>query len=187
MVRRVAEYKIRSTIRRIVINLLATKFFGGFLIQKTNRSKTMKSKIFIITGAVLCAITTGAHAVTKCVALNSSSTTCLSTTASHSVEHTDWEANCTTNGISTSISGIGICSSTDGGSTGATATELDLSETSDNNKYCWCKMTKPAVSRWVFDSVYASAGICAQRCTFYCATNVGSKSFMAAMFNSLSD
>ena len=186
MVRRVAEYKIRSTIRRIVINLLATKFFGGFLIQKTNRSKTMKSKIFI-TGAVLCAITTGAHAVTKCVALNSSSTTCLSTTANQSVEHTDWEANCTTNGISTSISGIGICSSTDGGSTGATATELDLSETSDNNKYCWCKMTKPAVSRWVFDSMYTSAGICAQRCAMYCAVNVGTNSFTAAMFNSLSD
>ena len=48
-------------------------------------------------------------------------------------------------------------------------------------------MTKPAVSRWVFDSMYTSTGICAQRCAMYCAVNVGTNSFRAAMFNSLSD
>ena len=146
----------------------------------------MKSKI-LITGAILCAITTtGAHAVTKCVALNSS-TTCTSNYSAYQY-HTDWVATCTTNGVSTPISGIGICSSTSGSSTGQTATELDTSSTTDDNKYCWCKMTSPAVSRWVFPNVQAAADYCAQNCAFHCAHNVrSSAAFRSAMFSSLSD
>ena len=185
MVRRVAEYKIRSTIRRIVINLLATKFFGGFLIQKTNRSKTMKSKIFI-TGAVLCAITTGAHAVTKCVALNSSNTTCSYKSPGDNI--TDWTSTCTTNGVSTPIKGIGICSSTNGGAKGATATELEVSSATDKNLHCWCRMISPAASRWVFNYSETVAAYCARYCTDSCALNVREDaSFRSALFGSLSD
>ena len=146
----------------------------------------MKSKI-LITGAILCAITTtGAHAVTKCVALNSS-TTCTSNYSAYQY-HTDWAATCTTNGVSTPISGIGVCSSTSGSSTGQTATELDTSSTIANNKYCWCKMTSPAVSRWVFPNVQAEADYCAQNCAFHCAHNVwASASVRSALFGSLSD
>ena len=187
MVRRVAEYKIRSTIRRIVINLLATKFFGGFLIQKTNRSKTMKSKIFIITGAVLCAITTGAHAVTKCVALNSSNTTCTSRYNQYEY-HIDWAATCTTNGVSTPISGIGVCSSTTSSIYGETDVELDISSTVKVNVYCWCKMTSPAVSHWLFRYWEGSAEYCARNCANLCSTGVWNMAdFRSAMFNSLSD
>lgn len=149
----------------------------------------MKSKI-LITGAVLCAITaTGAQAVTKCVALNSS-TTCTSNNTDYQY-HTDWAATCTTNGVSTPISGIGICSSTQG-SVGQTATELDTSSTSDDNKYCWCKMTSPAVSRWVFFSSPPSAGMCAQHCADGCAYGCVSDvqffaDFRSALFGSLSD
>ena len=146
----------------------------------------MKLKI-ILAGAMLCAITTtGAHAVTKCVALNSS-TTCTSSPTQYEY-HTDWAATCTTNGVSTPISGTGICSSTDGGSIG-TATELDTSSTSDNNKYCWCKMTSPSVSRWVFTgNSYTSAGDCARYCSWYCANRVqNSASMRSGLFGSLSD
>ena len=128
-----------------------------------------------------------AMAVTKCVALNSSSTTCTSGPTQYQY-HTDWAATCTTNGVSTPISGIGICSSTDGGSTGATATELDTSSTSDNNKHCWCKMTSPAVSRWVFRYSDASVGSCARFCANRCALYVREfASFRSALFGSLSD
>ena len=146
----------------------------------------MKSKI-LIAGAILCAITTtGAHAVTKCVALNSS-TTCTSSPSSYTL-HTDWAATCTTNGVSTPISGIGICSSTSGSSIGQTATELDTSSTSDDNKYCWCKMTSPAVSRWVFTISNSSAGSCARICAYNCANRVqGFASIRSALFGSLSD
>ena len=165
--------------------LLTTKFLVVFLFRK-NRSKTMKSKI-LITSAILCAISAApAHAVTKCVALNSS-TTCTSNYSAYQY-HTDWAATCTTNGVRTPISGIGICSSTEA-SKYQTATELDTSSTSANNKYCWCKMTSPAVSRWVFVSrPLASAGSCAMNCAYFCADYVRSIAvFRSALFGSLSD
>ena len=145
----------------------------------------MKSKI-LIAGAILCAITTtGAQAVTKCVALDGS-TTCTSDYSQYQY-HTDWAATCTTNGVSTPISGIGICSSTQG-SGYQKATELDTSSTGDDNGYCWCKMTSPAVSRWVFSNALSSGSYCAMNCANVCAHNVLIRAaFRTALFGSLSD
>ena len=145
------------------------------------------SKQFLLAGAMLCAITTtGAHAVTECFALNSSSTTCTSNYSSYT-GHTDWAAMCTTNGVITSISGIGVCSSTQV-SGYQPATELDTSSTADENLNCWCKMTSPAVSRWVLGETHSSAGDCAQLCAYDCANYVQSDVyFRASMFGSLSD
>ena len=144
------------------------------------------SKLFLIAGAMLCAITTtGAHAVTKCVAFNSS-TTCTSDDTQYQ-GHTDWAATCTTNGVSTPISGIGICSSIRA-SQYATATELDTSSTPDDNKYCWCRMISPAVSRWVYRFSFTSAGLCARLCALNCAIAVRDFAvFRSALFGSLSD
>lgn len=146
----------------------------------------MKSKI-IIAGLLCTIIAPPALAVTKCVALNNSSTTCTSDYSQYQ-GHTDWAATCTTNGASTPISGIGICSSTKGGSTGGTATELDTSYDVNENHNCWCKMTSPAVSRWVFNRSDLPASDCAQLCAYYCAIAVRDfASFRSAMFGSLSD
>lgn len=145
----------------------------------------MKSKL-IIAGLVCIITAPPAHAVTKCVALNSN-TTCTSS-STQCLNHTDWAATCTTNGVSTPISGIGICSSTEGASQYATATELDTSYTDDDNKYCWCRMISPAVSRWVFNSSNTSAGSCAQMCAYRCAYHVHSNAACrSALFGSLSD
>ena len=168
----------------IVLKLQPPEFFRWFFLNRKKGDKNMKSKI-IITGAILCAITTTAHAVTKCVALNSN-TTCPPSTSSY-IGHTDWAATCTTNGVSIPISGIGICSSLRGSSIGQTATELNTSSTSDDNKYCWCKMTSPAVSRWVLHNPNASTS-CDRYCANFCANDVQSRaSFRSAMFGSLSD
>ena len=169
----------------IVLKLQPPEFFRWFFLNRKKGDKNMKSKI-IITGAILCAITTtGVHAVTKCVALNSN-TTCPPSTSSY-IGHTDWAATCTTNGVSIPISGIGICSSLRGSSIGQTATELNTSSTSDDNKYCWCKMTSPAVSRWVLHNPNASTS-CDRYCANFCANDVQSNaSFRSAMFGSLSD
>ena len=147
------------------------------------------SKQFLIAGAMLCAITTtGAHAVTKCFALNTGLRTACTTDPFQYEYRTDWAATCTTNGVSTPISGIGICSSTDGGSPGATATELDISSTVDENLNCWCRMISPAVSRWVFYLWFGSAGDCAWECARYCASSVQFvEDFRSAMLGSLSD
>ena len=147
----------------------------------------MKKHLILVGVITTVLTTTGAHAVTKCVALNNSSTTCTSNNTEYQY-HTDWAATCTTNGVSTPISGIGICSSTDGGSTGATATELDTSSTADENLNCWCKMTSPAVSRWVCDGSLTSAGNCARDCASNCALLVRyAAAFRSALFGSLSD
>ena len=148
----------------------------------------MKLKI-IITGAIFCVVTTtSVHAVTKCVALNSSSTTCTSD-ASQNTGHPEWNATCTTNGVSTPISGIGVCSSTSGSSIGQTATELATSSTSGANKYCWCKMISPAVSaRWVFYARFGSVDSCVWGCAQGCADYLKEyASFRSGMFGSLSD
>ena len=147
----------------------------------------MKKQIIIIAGLVSVIMTPPASAVTKCVALNSSSTTCTSDFLQYEY-HIDWAATCTTNGVSTPISGIGICSGTQGASQYATATELDTFLTSDDNRYCWCRMISPAVSRWVFYGSTASAGVCDRRCAYICANVIhGVEAFRSALFGSLSD
>ena len=144
----------------------------------------MKLKI-IITGAIFCVVTTtSVHAVTKCVALNSSSTTCTSDD-SQNTGHPEWDATCTTNGVSTPISGIGVCSSKSGSSIGQTATELATSSTSGANKYCWCKMISPVVSKWVYTYSFAnSSDSCPAACSRYLVLHDG---FKEALFSNLSD
>ncbi len=39
-------------------------------------------------------------------------------------------------------------------------------------KYCWCKMTHPASSRWVFNVAFASASECVSGCSGLCASYV---------------
>ena len=67
------------------------------------------------------------------------------------------------------FTGVAVCSSSV--SIFGTYTALDsisMSETGSSNSYCWCKMTHPASSRWVFrDSNSVSD------CTSYCARNCG--------------
>ena len=45
---------------------------------------------------------------------------------------------------------------------------------SDGNerKYCWCKMTHPFSSRWVFRNANASASSCVSSCAGYCGNSV---------------
>ena len=159
----------------------------SFAQRKKKGGIRMKKHLLIAAGlvGVVSIQSQSAMAVTKCVALNSS-TTCTSDSLQYQ-NHTDWAAACTTNGVSTPISGIGICSSTKGTSQYATATELDISSTSGDNKYCWCKMTSPAVSRWVFYSIPSDLS-CAQYCAGSCANGVRNfTAFRSALFGSLSD
>ena len=148
----------------------------------------MKSKTLII-GAILCAITTtSAHAVTKCVALNGSNTTCTTPASATQTGSPEWTATCTTNGVSTPISGIGACSSTSGRTIGQTATEITTAS-SGSNKNCWCKMTSPAVSsRWVYYAQFASTDSCLWGCAQGCADYLKEyASFRTGLFGLLSD
>lgn len=51
---------------------------------------------------------------------------------------------------------------------------------------CWCAMTKPLVSDWVYSGAYASTDACVAACSAACATNVQTSStFRTAMFGAI--
>ncbi|MCQ2581451.1 MAG: hypothetical protein MJ170_00515 [Alphaproteobacteria bacterium] len=105
-----------------------------------------------------------------------------------------WTKNTATYGLTTDqtwsvtfsygiVKGIASCNSTPG--TYAQSTNQNFNQT-DKGQYCWCKMTFPAVSRWVFYIDRASAAACA----FYCADHCGDgfrvySGFRSAMFGSV--
>ena len=146
----------------------------------------MKSKILIVGAMLGTVVIEPAMAVTKCVALNSS-TTCLFKNPGYNVA--DWTSECTANGVSVLISGIGICSATepDGYSVSDTVA-LEISSAADENQECWCKMTSPAVSSiWVHNS-NGSGSFCLKNCAYYCASMMRlNASFRARMFSALGD
>ena len=138
-------------------------------------------KHLLIAGLICAAAIPPAFAVTKCVKLNSS-TTC--STYSSATGQSNWSATC--DGVS--VQGVAFCGSQDGVSIGATTDAVTTSTTSDNNKYCWCKMVSPAVSRWVFSGAYTLAGRCAYACADDCAIFARHfASFRSALFSNLSD
>ena len=128
-----------------------------------------------------------ASAVQKCVALDSSTTTCTSTMT---YGKADWSATCTTNGTSVPIKGIAMCSNQAADAQYGTSDAITtVSSTTDTtNVNCWCKMVEPAVSSWVFIYVYTSASYCARDCSDYCAYRARSDSeFRSALFGSLAN
>ena len=141
-------------------------------------------KHLLIAGLICMVTIPPASAVTKCVKLTSA-TTCSYVSPWNYV--VDWASNCTTSGTSVAIRGISQCASTSGSSAGQTATSLEISGGTDD-KYCWCKMTSPAVSSWVFSDDNGSASYCANDCAADCARDAGgSASFRSGLFGSLSD
>ena len=136
-------------------------------------------KHLIIAGIICAASIPPAYAVTKCVKLTPS-TLCTTSSSNGS----NWYATC--GGIA--IQGVAFCGSLDGGPVGATTETVTTSSISDNNKYCWCKMVSPAVSRWVYSRAYALAGECASDCAYVCASNAQYRSnFRSGLYSGLSD
>ena len=138
-------------------------------------------KHLIIAGIICAASIPPTYAVTKCVKLTSS-TTC--TSYSGVIGRSNWSATC--GGIE--IQGVAFCGSRNGGSIGTKSETVTTSSTSDNNKYCWCKMVSPAVSSWVFSFSYTDAGSCANNCATNCGINArGNSACRSALFSGLSD
>ncbi len=84
------------------------------------------------------------------------------------------------------VKGIASCNGTNGSY--GVATDQEFSNTS-NGRYCWCKMTSPAASRWVFrldvDFLYGE-GVCAYNCANGCGRYVRDDSdFRVGVFGSV--
>ena len=139
-------------------------------------------KHLIIAGIICAASIPPAYAVTKCVKLTPS-TTCKSYYGV--IGRSNWSATCG----DIKIQGVAFCGSRNGGSIGTKSETVTTSSTSDNNKYCWCKMVSPAVSSWVFSFSYTDAGSCATTCAYGCALGAGqtNSAFRSALFSGLSD
>lgn len=139
-------------------------------------------KHLIIAGIICAASIPPAYAVTKCVKLTSS-TTC--TSSSGAFGQSNWSATC--GGIE--IQGVAFCGSQYGDSMDGTKSEtVTTSLTSDDNRYCWCKMVSPAVSSWVSYGARMDAGDCADDCAYNCASSVrGNSAWRSALFSGLSD
>ena len=51
--------------------------------------------------------------------------------------------------------------------------------------YCWCKMTHPMSSRWVFN-IFLSASVCKDSCSYYCCyTAYGNPGLRGGLFESV--
>ena len=134
----------------------------------------------LVAGAAM--VTSSVYAVTKCVKLTAG-TTCTADTFVDAGQ-SDWTATC--GGVL--ISGIGFCSSQDGGTTGAASNVLTTSLDEADNRYCWCRMLSPAVSRWVFYLDFEFPGRCAYYCARNCAGNAaGTAVFRTALFSGMTD
>ena len=116
----------------------------------------MKKHLLFV--GIMCAVTTTpAMAVTKCVNLSSTSTTCAGNLSSST--GADWSATCTTNGQSVDIKGIAVCTAA---------------------------MVSPAVSRWIFAIRQENCGsTCAAMCAN--VLGYSDRAMAKTMFSSLSD
>lgn len=147
------------------------------------KTKTLFN-VAIIAFATNALLANMAVAVTKCVALGSS-TKC---TASLEYNKADWSATCTTGSTSTPIQGIAFCSNQEGSTQYVIKSTISTSSTATENRNCWCKMVSPVVSSWVFVVTFASGNDCARMCSDHCASGAQYYSgFRSALFSDLSD
>ena len=147
----------------------------------------MKSKI-LIAGLICVATIPPATAVTKCVKLTPS--TICSDNGTTTTSQPEWHLTC--DGVP--VHGIGFCSSQRGASIGATTDNLETSISTDENRYCWCRMISPAVSRWVYSEYFYANSDCVDLCAYSCSQYASDatdpdiyRPILSAMFGSLSD
>lgn len=148
----------------------------------------------MIIPACLCATLSGggtieANAATKCVAFNGTTECYSGTSYGPSLE---WEALCLTGGIAVNVFGVAMCSSygfTSGSGEHIMPTIKVINSSSDpidEIVYCWCKMTNPVVSKWVYAANLPTGSKCVDQCGALCAQKLESNTatFMGNVDNS---
>lgn len=113
-----------------------------------------------------------ANAVVQCVKLDPA-TVCTTSNDCYNV------ADCSVDCDITPVVLVGQCGSVSGTADVSTLDNVTISATTTNNKYCWCKIVSPAVSKWVYRYEYSASSSCFQQCARGCRN--------AMIFNSATD
>ncbi|MCQ2582257.1 MAG: hypothetical protein MJ170_04805 [Alphaproteobacteria bacterium] len=80
------------------------------------------------------------------------------------------------------VSGVAVCNDTSGSFAVSSTTE----QVETGGKMCWCKMTHPAASNWVFGAAYSSSSDCAGDCANNCGGSIrGHSAFRSGVFSSV--
>ncbi len=80
------------------------------------------------------------------------------------------------------VSGVAVCNDTSG--SWGVSTTVEMQET--GGVVCWCKMTHPAVSLWVFRDEHSSSSACADDCANFCGYTVQNfTGFRSGVFSSV--
>ncbi len=124
------------------------------------------------------------YAATKCVPLGTG-TSCSTADLSSLSFGIEWNTTCynsNNNNEDIEIYGIAACSSSSGtygskSSTISTGLVSDTDPTSTNdNKYCWCRIIRPGVSDWMFLGNYSTAYGCHYQCATACGESIAQSS-----------
>ena len=70
------------------------------------------------------------------------------------------------------VNGIATCNSTTASYEAHPEYNFDNNYVSSEGTECWCKMTSPVRSAWVFDYGFSSASDCVSQCANYCGSGV---------------
>ncbi len=84
--------------------------------------------------------------------------------------------------------GLGICSTSSGSTAGEMKNDtLNKGTTEFGTWYCWCRMTSPGVSPWLYGGQqYQYYGTCLEKCSAVCREQIKTNSsFWSRMFNSV--
>lgn len=120
-------------------------------------------KIYIC-GLVSTVLTFCINPSHKTYAADFTSMKCVAQVASNK---TDWNAKCG----KISVSGKSTCINMPGDKPYATTGIFQLSNNNDRLD-CWCKMTSPNESAWIFLGAYPSASDCDNNCMDNCAVHM---------------
>lgn len=144
------------------------------------------NKMLILTVMGTAIISPAIAAVQKCVSLQATEnyTSAFGATAVEA-KCADWGATGNTSKIT--VEGVGVCSNNAGTSSTRDNLSFDTSSTT-NNKYCWCKMISPAISKWVFSGAsQTSEANCLKYCAASCAAAMTYSNYRGYFFSNLKD
>ena len=116
--------------------------------------------VFIIAGTSM----SDAMALSQCLKLSPTSGKCTETNVTY--KNVDAIVNC--NGVSVSITTA--CAMTSGTADVTALDDITISSAAPaNNTHCWCKVTSPVTTKWIYRYAYGSNTTCAYTCVRGCA------------------